>query len=176
MSRRCLLLLTLLLLLAWPVLGCGSDQSAEAPSPTVGSKAAAPGVPTSEHGDNSIQTWGVEASDAEREEVTRVVRAYLDARAARRWVAVCSHLAARPRAEQSRYGGGVPCPRAIESFNSQVPDGTLAAEARIGVLSLRVGGKYAFLIYRRTDGVWATALTPEGGEWKVISVTPNPIQ
>jgi hypothetical protein len=48
----------------------------------------------------------------------------------------------------------------------------LEEEARIEVLSLRIGGKYAFLIYRRSDGVWATALGRQGGAWRVISVTP----
>ena len=44
------------------------------------------------------------------------------------------------------------------------------------MLSFRVGGRYAFLIYRRSDGkVYTTALTREGGAWKIVSVTPNPV-
>ena len=51
------------------------------PEPEEGSEKAAPGVPVSKGGDNSIQTWGLEASADERAEVTAILQAFLDARA-----------------------------------------------------------------------------------------------
>lgn len=146
------------------------------PPPTPGSKAAAPGVPTSKHGDNSIQTWGLEASDAEREEATATVQRYLVARAAGNWSTVCQLLAAKPRREQEQFGGGASCAQAMASFAADASTTTLREEAEIEILSFRIGDKYAFLIYRRPDGIFATALTREGGNWKLISVTPNPIE
>lgn len=150
------------------------QQSApsELPPPQPGSKVAAPGVLTSKEGDNSIQTYGLEASSAERAAATAAVQAYLNARAARDWAKVCSHLAAKPRAEQERFGGGASCAEAMASFAAKASTATLAEEA---VLSFRVGGKYAFLIYRRPDGVWATALAREASAWKIVTVTPNPL-
>lgn len=145
------------------------------PPPTPGSQAAAPGVPTSKEGDNSIQTWGLEASDAEREEATATLQRYLDARAAGNWSTVCQLLAAKPRREQEQFGGGASCAKAMASFAADASPATLREEAEIEVLSFRVGKKYAFLIYRRPDGIFATALTREGGDWKLISVTPNPL-
>ena len=68
---------------------------ASLPEPVEGSKRAAPGVPVSEGGDNSIQTWGVEASPQEREEVTAILQAFYDARAAGDWAEACTYLAAR---------------------------------------------------------------------------------
>ena len=146
------------------------------PPPTPGSKAAAPGVPTSKEGDNSIQTWGLEASDAEREAATASVQRYLDARAARNWSTVCGLLAAKPRREQSQFGGGASCAKAMASFAANAEDSVLREEAEIEVLSFRVGKQYAFLIYRRPDRrIYATALAREAGAWRLISVTPNPI-
>jgi hypothetical protein len=146
------------------------------PPPTPGSKAAAPGVPTSKEGDNSIQTYGREASASQRARATATVQSYLDARAARNWGTVCHLLAAKPRAEQERFADGVSCAKAMASFAAHAPTAVLEEEARIEVLSFRVGSKYAFLVYRRPDGIWATALTGEGGNWKVVSVTPASVE
>ena len=148
----------------------------ERPPPQPGSKPAAPGVPTSKEGDNSIQTYGLEASNAERAQATALVQAYLNARASGNWAKVCSYLAAKPRAEQERFAGGAPCAKAMASFAAHAQTSILEEEAQIDVLSFRVGGKYAFLIYRRPDGIWATALTREAGNWKVVSVTPAPVE
>jgi hypothetical protein len=151
------------------------ERSEPLPPPTPGSKSAAPGVPTSKHGDNSIQRWGLEASDVERAAVTATVQRYLDARAAGNWRTVCQLLATKPRREQEQFGGGASCAKAMASFAADASPSTLREEAEIEVLSFRVGGRYAFLIYRRPDGIFATALTQEGGAWKLISVTPNPL-
>lgn len=63
----------------------------------------------------------------------------------------------------------------MASFAADASTAVLREEAEIEVLSFRVGGGYAFLIYRRSDGVFATALTHERDRWKLISATPNPI-
>lgn len=131
--------------------------------------------PVSRGGDNSIQTWGLEASDAQREAASATVQSYLDARAARNWAAVCHLLAAKPRREQSRYAGGASCAQAMSSFAAKAQTSVLREEAQIEVLSFRVGPTYAFLIYRRPDGIFATALSGEGGKWKVVSVTPSAV-
>jgi hypothetical protein len=64
----------------------------------------------------------------------------------------------------------------MASFAADASPATLREEADIDVLSLRVGKGFAFLIYRRPDGVWATALTREDSSWRVITATPNPIE
>ncbi len=131
-------------------------------------------MPTSKEGDNSIQTWGLEASASQRAQAAAAVQAYLDARAARDWAKVCFLLAVKPRREQERFGGGgASCAKAMASFAANASTTVLREEAEVHVLSFRVGKKYAFLIYRRPDGIFATALTHEGGSWKLISVTPN---
>jgi hypothetical protein len=104
------------------------------------------------------------------------VRTYLEARAARRWARACSLLAVRPRREQRRFAGGASCAKAMASFAAGAEDSALREEAEMEVLSFRVAADYAFLIYRRPGpAIYATALTREGGRWKLITVTPDPI-
>lgn len=160
-------------LAALALTGCGGGGG-EATT-TAGSKAPAPGVPTSPHGDNSIQTWGLEASSARRAQAAAFLRAYLDARATGAWAKVCSDLAARPRAEQERFGGGAPCAEAMASFAAHASPAALREEAQIEVLSFRVGRRYTFLIYRRPDGVFAMPLAREGGRLKLLLATPEPL-
>ena len=144
-----------------------------------GSKEAAPDVPTSKGGDNSIQTWGLEASGAERARVTRLVRAFLDARARADWKVACRHAAAKQRRTFERLAVGrngiEACARGMALLARGIPARAFRREAAIGeVLSLRKGGGYAFLIYCPADGeVYARALRLEGGSWRVISVGPT---
>lgn len=152
-------------------------STAPLPPPQPGSKAPAPGVPTSKHGDNSIQTYGLEASSAERARASAAVRAYLNARAAENWARACSYLAAKPLAEQRQLAQGASCAKAMEALTARAPSSALAGEARIEALSFRVGRKYAFLIYRRPEGkVYAMPLLREGGKWKLGLLTPTPLQ
>jgi hypothetical protein len=199
MGRSAIALLATMALAVPPLSGCGGgerESGSEAaaprgpaaaekqqatpahprPNPHPGSKAAAPGVPTSPEGDNSIQVYGVEGSDVERTKLAALVGSYLDARAAADWAKACAYLAPKPRAEQLRYAPGAgSCAEAMSSFAQGADPATLGMEAQIEVLSLRVKRSTAFLIYRRSDGVWATALRREGGHWKVVSVTPAPV-
>ena len=174
-------------LIAIPLAGCGGGEGGSTrqeapparprPNPHPGSKAAAPAVPTSPEGDNSIQVYGVEASDLERARASRTVRSYLDARAAGDWAKACAHLAPKPRAEQVRLAPRAgSCAKAMTSYAEDADPAVLREEARIEVLSLRVDPPFAFLIYRRSDGtVWATALERQGEGWKIVSVTPTPV-
>jgi hypothetical protein len=132
-------------------------------------------VPTSKQGDNSIQTWGLEAGSEERGQAAAIVQAYLRARAERDWEEACSYLAEKPRREQEKFAGGASCAEAMETFASRASDATLAREADTTVLSFRVGGGYAFLIYRRPDGIYAMPLVPEDGTWRLFLVTANPV-
>jgi hypothetical protein len=178
---------TLLVSAGLLITGCGGSggeglgatattDSAQNVAPRPGSKAAAPGVPTTRGGDNSIQTWGVEARAAMRVRLAALVKAFLDARAKAEWAAACAYLAADSRQTFERLvagkSGNAACAQGMKALATGVPASAFVHEAEIeDVLSLRVGGGKAFLIYARTPGeVYATALGREGGAWKVISV------
>ena len=169
--------------------GEGLPATREAPvdtsslaAPVEGSKRAAPGVPVSRGGDNSIQTWGLEASAAEREEVTATLRTFYDARAEADWATACRFLAAPQKAEFAGFvrgkSGNAACAEAMRGLAAGVPERAFDREARIDyVLSLRVGEGNAFLIYTRPGEaqVYANAFAREGGDWKVVSVGPSVI-
>ena len=150
------------------------------PAPVEGSKRAAPGVPVSRGGDNSIQTWGLEASAAEREQVTATLQAFYDARAEADWATACTFLAARQKAEFASFvrgkSGNAACAEAMRALAQGIRPAAFDREARIDyVLSLRVGDGNAFLIYTRPGEaqVYANAFADEGGTWKVVSVGPS---
>jgi len=150
--------------------------------PVEGSKRAAPGVPVSRGGDNSIQTWGVEASAAERKEVTATLQAFYDARAEADWATACSYLAARVKTEFGGFvrgkSGNAACAEAMRGLAQGIPPSAFDREARIDyVLSLRIGEGNAFLIYTRPgeSKVFANAFGDEDGTWKVVSVGPTVI-
>ncbi len=150
------------------------------PEPTEGSKNAAPGVPVSKGGDNSIQTWGAEASASEREEVTATLQAFYDARAAANWAKACTYLAARAKAEFAGFvkgkSGNAACAEAMRGLASQVPQSAFAREARIDyVLSLRIGRRQRLPHlhpHRREQGL-RQRVRRRGRAWKVVSVGPT---
>jgi hypothetical protein len=156
-GSKALLAAVAVLLLALGPAGCGGDgqsdsTGSEATTPSSGSsqsgsKEAAPGVPTSKGGDNSIQTWGVEAPAALRGRLTALVQEFLDARADADWAEACSFLAAEQRTtfEQLIKGksGSAACAEGMEALATGVPASAFAP------------------------------LNSEGGAWKIVSVGPT---
>lgn len=166
--------------------GCGSKDPASGKRvPSIGSgvKAAAPGVPTSKEGDNSIQTYGLEGTISERDHAASLVRAYLKARALRDWQEACGLLAGRQQRmleRIGRYSLGLRTSSCAEVEDILVPmgaDDLLQAQSRIRVLSLRVGAGRGFLIYRSGagDGIFTTAMVEEKGRWRIFSIAPFPV-
>lgn len=168
--------------------GTGAKQPS-APAPTSGAplpnestKAVAPGVPASRGGDNSVQAFGLESESDERIRAAATVSAYLRALATGDWAEACSRLAAQTRVQLSRLGGklqGGPatgCESTLRSFTARLPASVLRSAARIHVLSLRVQGDRAFLIYRDAEGtVSQLPMSRDGGGWKVAAVSGAPI-
>jgi hypothetical protein len=89
----------LVLALTVAAIGCGGDSSTGADvEETAGEGRLYPWVTGTAReflvpgGDNLVQTFGKEASDAEREEASRVVHAWMKARVAEDWVTDCKYL------------------------------------------------------------------------------------
>ena len=148
------------------------------PLPNQGTAAVAPGVPTVRGGDDSIQTYGLEAQSADRVRAARLVEAYLGAQAAGRWASACADLSAVIREKLDLAAKGAPnihvsgCPGALAALLSKTPRATRRRAAQIQVLSLRVKGAQAFVIYRDGEGKpYNLLLRREGAEWKIGSLT-----
>lgn len=145
-----------------------------------------------EGGDNSVQEFGAEAEDSEREAAAQALHNFLDARAQEAWGAACSYLsgdvresledfavkaqkaaAEEGKAEQSDTGcagilGRVISRAALPELRKE------AAEADVG--SLRIEGDRAFLIYSGAGGTTiAIPVVNEDGGWKVASLAGTPL-
>jgi hypothetical protein len=139
------------------------------PLPNQGSAKVAPGVPTSKGGDNSIQAYGTEADSAERVNASRVLEAYLDAQAKENWGAACSYVNSKviegfgPIAK--RPGG---CEVAMGALLGEGSKAALSKAAEIEVLSMRLEGGQAFLVYRDGTGkALDMPMTRNGVSWLV---------
>jgi hypothetical protein len=145
------------------------------PLPNEGTAAVAPGVPTVKEGDNSIQVFGTEAPSTERVEVAKLIKGYLSAEAMGRWTAACAELSAavRHQLKQSAKAAGLKtkgCAGTFAALLSHTPPKTLKDGAQIHVLSLRVKGNQAFVIYRNATGkAFNLPLNRESGQWKITA-------
>jgi hypothetical protein len=139
----------------------------------------APGVPTSKGGDNSVQSYGLEADSSERVAAAATVDAYLAAQAAGRWGEACSYLSSTilGRLEdlaQEKGGGAEDCAEAMALFLAKVPKAALRTAADIQVLSMRVQGPNAFVIYKDGEGTpTEIVMASEEGQWKVDALVGN---
>lgn len=170
--------------------GCGGgSDSADAPSTsdeggTVSDPLAGyPKGPTREFivpgGDNLVQTFGREATVAEREQASRVIKAWLRARAAEDWQADCSYLArasARELAEEAASvskGKATTCPAALAFFGSAASGEDLSYNMVGSVVSLRVDKTYGYAQYHgRHDMDWVVPVFKENGKWMVAGAAP----
>jgi hypothetical protein len=150
--------------------------------PNEGTKRAAPGVPTQTGGDQSVQTFGTEAQVGERIEAAAALQAFLDARAAGEWRTACSYLAAsidsqlEKLSERVPNAKGIDCPGVLKGLSAAASPSALASATRIQVISFRVEGDRAFIVYRGTGGeVTASAMFREGGGWKLGSLGGLPL-
>ena len=153
--------------------------------PSAGTKAPAPGVPVTPQGDNSIQTFGTEGQETERQQAEADLHAYLDARARGDWAAACEaassqlaeELAKLIASAKAKGGAEKPkgCPETLEALYGKVPPSTLEQAAQTGeVLSFRIREDgYAYLIYKDPQGkVKFIAMANDEGTWKVNTTEP----
>jgi hypothetical protein len=155
----------------------GAAPTSSGSLPNEGSRDPAPGVPLARGGDNSIQTFGVEGASEDRVQAARVFQAYLDARAAGDWALACSYLSGPIKTQLEQFGGqasrgGSPdCGQVMRALTEGVSPEALRSAADIRVLSMRVEGEQAFLIYREEEGLpSAVPMNAEGGSWKVSAI------
>lgn len=143
-------------------------------------------------GDNSVQEFGAEADEAERDAAATALHNFLDARAQGAWDAACSYLSSEVReslemfvekAQEAaeREGKSAPvgsgCGAILAGLTNRAALPELRKEAaEVDVRSLRVEGDRAFVIYTDAKGtVIAIPVVKEDGDWKVGSLAGAPI-
>jgi hypothetical protein len=128
-------------------------------------------------GDNSVQEFGEEASNAEFRKAAAALHGFLDARAEGDWGAACAHMASdlieslQQLSASSGKFASARCPRLLKELSKSVPASTLAEAAKANVGSLRFESDRGFILYRGVGGtVYAISMEREGGAWKVASL------
>jgi len=174
------------------LLGCGDSSSTTAPEAEGGSADSPPvrsagSFEPREHedsgggsrqfriegGDNSVQEFGREASEAEMRAAGAALHGFFDARAAGDWAAACDYLARDfiRTVQQTTGGPGQDCAVLFEGLAEGVPRRELREAAYANVGSLRTDGEGGFLIYRGLPRgtVYAIPVSSEGGSWKIAA-------
>jgi hypothetical protein len=133
-------------------------------------------------GDNSVQEFGQEADDSERDEAATALHNFLDARAAEDWESACSFLAEEVResleklAAQADQAEDISCAGILAKLTNRAALPALRSEAaRADVGSLRIEGDRAFILYRSGDTVFTVPMANEDGSWKVASFAGTPL-
>lgn len=179
-TRNTSLLFTLVALLALGLGACGSSDDSTSGSATSQDTRTSTDFRTP-NGDNSIQTYGEEASAAEISAASVVLNNYLDARAkGGEWERQCSFLAKStltPLEElvsRSPQLKGEGCAEILQLLTGKIPAPARTSKLSGEIDALRVRGERAFALFHGTDGVdYFVPLIEEGGEWKVGALAPS---
>ena len=144
-------------------------------------------VPRVQGGDNSIQDYGSETSEADREAAARVLAAYYAALRQGDAETACALLGSGTQeglekafqqlaARAGNKNGQDTCAEVLKLTSSN-PQAQSSPQLRVTeVLSLRQDGERAFIIYRAGDGqIYAQPMTKEGANWRVAALGGTPL-
>jgi hypothetical protein len=133
-------------------------------------------------GDNSVQEFGQEAEDSEREDAATALHNFLDARAAEDWESACALLSQEVResleklAAQASQAEATSCAGILSKLTNRAALPALRSEAaRADVGSLRIEGDRAFILYRNGETILTVPMSHEDGGWKVASLAGTPL-
>jgi hypothetical protein len=131
-------------------------------------------------GDNSIPTYGTEASASQLAGAEAAISAYLGARAEGDWATACSLMSASVQRQiavlSGEPGGGrSSCATAYSQLSERAPAAERADPLTQGLTALRVESPHAFaLFYGPGSRQYMMPLEEEGGAWKVTQIAPLP--
>jgi hypothetical protein len=129
-------------------------------------------------GDNSVPTYGSEASASVRGEAERVLSGYLRARAAENWSAACAAMSSQVAKQLAVLSGQSTKPDCVKAYAALAEKGSAAERADPmvgGIVSLRVESPHAFaLFFGPGKQQYMMPLEEEGGAWKVTQIAPVP--
>jgi hypothetical protein len=134
-------------------------------------------------GDNSIPTYGAEASGSESAAAEAALSGYLAARAGGDWASACALMSASLEKQIALLAGEAgagksSCAAAYAKLSEHVPAAERADPLTQGLTALRVESPHAFaLFYGPQRQQYMMPMTSEGGAWKVsqIAAIPYPV-
>jgi hypothetical protein len=134
-------------------------------------------------GDNSIPTYGSDASSSELAAATASLGAYLSARESGDWSTACAHMGDPVRRQvealaQVAKGKAQDCGAAYAALSAEVPAAARTSPLSGELTAFRVQGDKAFaLFYGPHNQQYMMPMVSEGGEWKVnqLEAVPWPL-
>lgn len=133
-------------------------------------------------GDNSVQDYGQEGSEAELRQAAASLHGFLDARAQGNWAAACGYLSQGAikgiveEISKAAHKQDLSCPVVLSALSEGTPKASLRETAIANVGSIRIQGDHAFLIYRGAKGfVFGISIRREDGQWKLETLGGTPI-
>jgi len=177
--------LVALLVIAAMGIGCGSGGESGTGDESTKPERIYPNVtgPTREFlvkdGDNVVQFFGREASPADRKAASKVIQAWMRARAKAAWAKDCSYFHKTYVEElvkdaHSVSGGKVKnCPQALDYFGPQASGNLVDTLKGKPIVSLRMREGRGYAQYHGNDGHdWIVPVKKENGQWKVTIAAP----
>lgn len=130
-------------------------------------------------GDNAVQTFGREATLAEREQASHLIHAWMRARATEDWKADCGYLTKQDAKLLTIDARGISkgrvrtCPEALAFFGHKASGRSYRNNLSGPIDSLRVGEGHGYAQYHGREGKdWVIAVARENGSWKVSTPAP----
>jgi hypothetical protein len=130
-------------------------------------------------GDNTVQTFGREATKAEREQASEFIQNWMKARAAQNWAKDCTYLSRAyvhslitTDAMKVSHGKVKNCAQGLAYFG-HLASGSYENTLSGPIDSLRVDEGLGYAQYHGNDGHdWIIAVARERGKWWVRVATP----
>lgn len=183
--RKLLLLLVVLASGMGAATGCGGSEATGDAEKTTAQEPLYPYVkgPSREFlvrgGDNAVQTYGHEATKAEREQASHVIHAWMKARAAQDWAKDCSYFSQgyietliTNDAMKVSHGKVKNCAQGL-AFFGHAASGNYKNTLAGPIDSLRVDQGKGYAQYHGNDGHdWVITVEREGGRWLIATASP----
>jgi hypothetical protein len=128
-------------------------------------------------GDDSIHTFGKEASEADLRGSAAALNGYLQARVKRDWALACAYMSSgiseqlTQLAQQAPEGKDLDCAGILEAMSAHLDKKSLKRMASIKIGTARVDGDRAFVLYKEAGVGWMMMpMQRENGEWRVAAI------
>jgi hypothetical protein len=151
---------------------CGNGSAGEAGSPHAASTAGSP----PQNGEESIEDFGKEAVDSQRQAIVGAEHALLVALSRADYQSACSFFAANVQASLRQLTGArrASCPSVLPKLLSPSAPRSFRSEAAGHITRVRIEGEQAFVVFHAPGAeLYFLTMQREGVRWKATTLVPS---
>ncbi len=157
-------------------MGCGGSGGGSSASTTSTSPSGSAGSRSQPAGDNSIQTFGQEATGSDRSSLTGAFGGYLGAMAVRDYSKACTFLSRQTTKSLEQIVVAQLRAKGCTAILPKLLSGSASVNARQqaagAITAVRVKGDRAFVLYHAPGArLYTLTMVREKGAWKVTTLT-----